>query len=182
MPTLPCPRCNDHLIPRQEGGLSAHLCPTCGGVFIDHRLAEQTDASHVAGALHRLAADAARRAPFGGSLGVNAVPCPLCRRAMEHSVHARVPVPIDVCAAHGAWFDRGELQRVTERIRVSPYRDAGRMIEPPAARAGAVAPPAAAGVVAPPAAAAPDRPPVSAGASQSGALLLLELIGDLLSD
>ena len=188
METLSCPRCNDRMVARVEGGLSAHLCPTCGGVFIDQALARRVDASMVAGALHRLATDAARRAPFGGSLGVNRIACPVCRALMELRQHERIQITVDVCPAHGVWFDRGELQRVTDRIAASPYRTSGQTEAVAQPRPAVLElPPLDPNYVMPtPRHTYPDGDRPSWGsASTSGVsagLSVLEAIGDLLSD
>jgi len=41
--------------------------------------------------------------------------CPDCSHALTRAT--RAGVTLDVCKDHGVWFDRGELQRVAERVR-----------------------------------------------------------------
>src|SRR4029434_7276490 len=46
------------------------------------------------------------------------VPCPECTMLMNRKNFAnRSGVIVDVCTAHGGWFDRGELARVMEFVR-----------------------------------------------------------------
>ncbi len=117
------------MFPRPQSGISAHLCPGCGGVWIDPSLEPLLDAASVAQALRRLATDAARRAPFGGSLGTNAVGCPVCGILMDRHPYPGHEVVVDSCPAHGTWFDGGELQRIIPPVEsppaAGPFRSAG---------------------------------------------------------
>jgi len=94
-----------------------------------------TDVHGVAEAVRRLAEDAARRAPFGGSFGQLAVTCPTCGGAMDRIHHQRSGVVVDVCPSHGSWFDRGEVQRIVELAKSSrgqggPFREAAALVDP----------------------------------------------------
>jgi Zn-finger nucleic acid-binding protein len=42
------------------------------------------------------------------------------------TVETRAPVPVDVCAEHGVWLDRGELERITARARARVRRSSSR--------------------------------------------------------
>jgi Zn-finger nucleic acid-binding protein len=46
------------------------------------------------------------------------VACPLCSTSLEDSVFDGVP--IQVCATHGTWLDKGELLAITEEERWKP--------------------------------------------------------------
>lgn len=69
-------------------------------------LAEILCSAEISGALRE---GARRRAP--SSLGeVRYMPCPLCHASMNRVNFGRVSgVIVDVCKAHGTWFDPGEL-------------------------------------------------------------------------
>ena len=60
---------------------------------------------------------AAPRAPLRGTgtalEPVTYVPCPLCHTSMNRMNFGKLSgVIVDVCRAHGTWFDAGELTRV----------------------------------------------------------------------
>jgi Zn-finger nucleic acid-binding protein len=96
-----CPRCATHtLVPGHE----IHVCTACGGVWLD--------------------AERARRllAPLGADLQQSAAPqtypvaCPMCGHGMYICLTRLAGVEIDVCAPHGVWFDRHELERVSQAV------------------------------------------------------------------
>jgi Zn-finger nucleic acid-binding protein len=95
--TLACPTCKAVLAHNQ----SRLVCQACGGTFV-------ADAE-LAGMLDELSPDdagplARRLAPAAGPVRA----CPRCGEAM--TAHALYGVPVQRCA-HGAWFDRGGLER-----------------------------------------------------------------------
>ena len=46
------------------------------------------------------------------------VPCPVCKNLMTRSQFSRRSgIVIDLCRAHGVWFDRDELRHIIEFIR-----------------------------------------------------------------
>ncbi len=108
----PCPRCEAPL--ESAGGAGgwedARLqeCPRCGGMFV----------------LREALADILCRAELSGPFGqevprvqaldqVKYVRCPLCHRSMNRMNFGKLSgVIVDVCRAHGTWFDAGELTRV----------------------------------------------------------------------
>ena len=46
------------------------------------------------------------------------LPCPICHKLMNRVNFANCSgVIVDVCLAHGTWFDRDELRRIVEFIR-----------------------------------------------------------------
>ena len=113
--SFPCPRCSITLFRGKRPGFELWGCGTCGGVWLDlasaRRLAEALPADAVA-----LASQVARHASRSveGSLAAGA--CPECEREMTHQSIAGAHVVIDVCGAHGAWYDKDELEKIAESI------------------------------------------------------------------
>lgn len=109
----PCPRCRRPL--EAAGGAGGwedariHECPHCGGMFVPR------DA--LADLLCRAEASGPFPDPLRGPVGkledVRYVPCPQCHTQMNRVNFGKVSgVIVDVCRAHGTWFDGGELTRV----------------------------------------------------------------------
>jgi Zn-finger nucleic acid-binding protein len=56
---------------------------------------------------------------------VRYLPCPECHQLMNRINFAHVSnVIVDVCKAHGTWFDRDELRRIVEFIRAGGFDQA----------------------------------------------------------
>lgn len=109
-----CPRCaTPTLVPGHE----VHVCTGCGGVWLDAERARQL--------LAPLGADLQpSAAPWTGSAG-----CPVCGHGMYICLTRLAGVELDVCGPHGAWFDRLELERVSQavaRITGRPVPEAPR--------------------------------------------------------
>lgn len=113
----PCPRCNTPLEASDSGSdatgivqdARVHECPRCGGMFVPRD------------ALAEILCRAELTGPFPEQLlraipaldQVKYVPCPLCHTSMNRVNFGKVSgVIVDVCRAHGTWFDGGELTRV----------------------------------------------------------------------
>jgi len=108
-----CPACAKPLVAAQVGELEVRECRACGGLWLDRAVFEQLGASReTQGAV--LGALPAPTAPPTVSLGaVQYRPCPACQQRMNRVNYAkRSGVVIDVCKAHGLWFDKDELRRV----------------------------------------------------------------------
>ncbi len=114
----PCPRCEQPLHPRLLGDVVIDECRACAGVFLDKLAIErvvtdrrQARAEALLGALRR--ADVAPLAP-----GVRMyVKCPSCKVVMNRRQFATgARVVVDVCRAHGTFFDAGELPRIIEFV------------------------------------------------------------------
>jgi Zn-finger nucleic acid-binding protein len=106
----PCPKCSTALVAFSGTGGVLLDCASCGGQFVEHELlASLLESREVTGlAVERRV----RRAPLG--LGaVRYVPCPECRQLMNRKNFGGASgVVVDVCSAHGTWFDEAELPRV----------------------------------------------------------------------
>jgi Zn-finger nucleic acid-binding protein len=123
----PCPRCAGVALTRRPlADTSVDECARCRGVFVAQTIVE------------RVAKDLTLRAAIsdtfaGGAvvepLGVNALRCPRCKIGMRRQELARdAKVWIDVCGAHGTWFDARELPAMValvarKRQEKPPKRD-----------------------------------------------------------
>jgi Zn-finger nucleic acid-binding protein len=114
-PERSCPRCPTSLHARRVGDIVIDECATCHGIFLDHV------------AVQRVVTDRqqARAEAILGTLPVKEVStgvppssrmyvkCPVCTTVMNRRLFAAGSgVIIDVCRAHGAFFDAGELPRI----------------------------------------------------------------------
>ena len=110
-----CPRCpNGHLRPLTYGSLIVHACETCGGVFADRDVMERVLAGDVA-AFRDLAAEATR-APPRPATSPRDLACPKCQSLMKPVRVERAGCIVDVCAAHGVWFDRWEAHLIADAM------------------------------------------------------------------
>ena len=106
---LGCPRCRGALEERSAGQLRVLACPTCRGLWLAHEAVTQflvvTDAELQAIGM----TDAGTFRPEPAVLVLPRL-CPRCARQMKRERLARAGVTVDVCRAHGMWFDPGELR------------------------------------------------------------------------
>jgi Zn-finger nucleic acid-binding protein len=112
-----CPRCQIGMDTVAVGATQLRECPQCEGIWAD------------ADSLQKICADREQQAAVLGiprSLPVDAnsldnvryVPCPVCSTLMNRVAFAHCSgVVVDVCKAHGTWFDKDELRRIVEFIR-----------------------------------------------------------------
>ena len=104
----PCPRCAGVALTRRPlADTSVDECPRCRGVFVAPKVVERIakDLS-----LRAAISDTFASGPVVEPLGVNALRCPRCGIGMRRQELARdAKVYIDVCGAHGTWFDAREL-------------------------------------------------------------------------
>ena len=110
---LRCPRCREDMQALRLGATSVHECAACGGLWLHpESLQKLSDGREErAGIVSALA----ERVPTAAAPPdiVRYVPCPVCGRLMNRKNFAQSSgVVLDVCAKHGVWLDRGELERV----------------------------------------------------------------------
>jgi Zn-finger nucleic acid-binding protein len=125
-PTMQCPCCNLPLEPEALGGEILDRCGQCGGEYVDSK------------ALRRLLAALSISSPSRGSAYARPSPfsdpvryrkCPACGELMlRKNFRESSGVVVDVCAAHGVWFDRGELAKVIEFASTGALAEADRRI------------------------------------------------------
>jgi Zn-finger nucleic acid-binding protein len=106
---LNCPRCEAHLFQVQAEELAGDGCARCGGIWLKgvksvDALAPRVPAAKALGQLvsERCAGDPTIRLQ-------DRIACPECGARLTRMLAGDVDV--DVCAAHGIWFDRNELPR-----------------------------------------------------------------------
>jgi Zn-finger nucleic acid-binding protein len=98
------------------GATRMQECPKCEGLWVD------------AATLQQICAERERQTPVlqrgePGTSGaveqkIQYLPCPVCGTLMNRVNFAHYSnVIVDVCKAHGTWFDQDELRRTIEFIR-----------------------------------------------------------------
>lgn len=114
-----CPRCSGALEPVRIGPTLLRECAGCGGAWLDNptflALCEARDRQAEILARHFTP----RYTVAGGmaDLPVTYLHCPVCRALMSRLNFAfRSGVLVDVCRAHGTWFDAGDLHRVVQFV------------------------------------------------------------------
>jgi Zn-finger nucleic acid-binding protein len=115
----PCPRCNVPLAIRQLGDLQLDDCPKCGGTFVDrHALETLVGEKRAARADSVLGAyDTGGDAPLPQPAGAFYIKCPDCGQTMNRRTFATgARVIVDICRAHGTWFDQHELPRIIKFV------------------------------------------------------------------
>lgn len=109
----PCPACANPLAAGQIGGLDTQTCLACGGLWMDRGMFEQLGASRERQGTVLGALPAPLIPPVAALEPVQYRPCPACGARMNRVNYARRSgVVLDVCKAHGLWFDRDELRRL----------------------------------------------------------------------
>lgn len=112
--SLVCPRCSTPLTSHETPSGRLQGCLACGGIFVDRDVrarvissldAAVADASDLAAAHARWSPDLAAR-----------IACPTCRAPMQVTRVGAGNFDLDVCDAHGAWFDRHELRRFLDAL------------------------------------------------------------------
>jgi Zn-finger nucleic acid-binding protein len=102
-----CPRCGGKLAAREYAEMSVDECDGCGGLFLAPTMVEQLVAARDATTGLRLALP--MRA-ISRETSVRYLNCPVCAKMMNRQQFGRVSgIVVDMCKAHGIWFDGGEL-------------------------------------------------------------------------
>jgi Zn-finger nucleic acid-binding protein len=107
-----CPCCKLQLEPFSVYQEIVAQCGGCGGQFASHETLSQLLA-----ALASIDGERGRgySRPSPLSDPVRYRKCPACREIMQRKNFTESSgVVIDVCPAHGSWFDRGELMRICQ--------------------------------------------------------------------
>jgi Zn-finger nucleic acid-binding protein len=110
---LMCPRCALALRDVRSDESVLHGCTSCGGVWLDRAVVERLsrardpDLERAAGRILGL-----MRPPPG--LRDPLICCPVCAAPLRRTEIANSVSQIDVCDAHGTWFDRNEVVTFAE--------------------------------------------------------------------
>lgn len=112
----PCPRCRLPLSAARAATRHVHGCVHCGGVWLDPDLARQV-AHALEPELHTMAEIAARHAQAIVDAAQPAH-CPECHVPLHRFQVTRARIELDACGAHGTWFDRGELGKVSRELAI----------------------------------------------------------------
>lgn len=143
---LPCPACgaSRHLVSRRLGAepVAVAECEVCAGMWVDTGTFQVLAARARLGQLDPAVA-AAPPARAGAATAVNERrpasdrpggagrlyrPCAVCGALMNRQNYGRKSgVILDICRAHGIWFDDGELAQVLAWIRDGGEQRAGQL-------------------------------------------------------
>jgi len=123
-----CPRCRSHnyeapLFHRAAGGVGLNGCGACGGVFLAPACARKLSEALPDEAI-RLSSSAGSAARYHADTSPK-LHCPVCAKEMQRIKAARAGVDLDVCALHGTFYDREEIEKVAAAIRGSGWHGAG---------------------------------------------------------
>ena len=114
-PSSSCPRCGAPMENRPGVTVS---CPACYGVFVAREDVASVVQSLEAGSVAVELGNAYRAAPVldsarAADTEVRYLRCPICAKPMNRKrLIKRLDLTADICAAHGMWFDGGELHRI----------------------------------------------------------------------
>ena len=141
--SLTCPACGDgHSMTSRDfgvAGLSILECPTCAGLWLDHEafrhLVERAAASPATSKVHAMAAakkslaTPVARAQWSQG-GQFYRPCLECGQLMQRrNYDEKSGVIVDICGAHGVWFDADELAAILRWIRSGGSRVSRERVE-----------------------------------------------------
>lgn len=109
-----CPRCGARLQAREYAELSVDECDRCGGLFLAPAMLDRLVAERERPTGLRLALP--KRA-VSREASVRYIRCPVCAKTMNRQAFGRVSgIVLDVCKAHGLWFDAGEAAEVVRFV------------------------------------------------------------------
>ncbi len=112
-----CPRCESELSSRTVDDVMLVDCATCGGLWMPPDVFEQLAARAVKERLPERLTGPVRQV-LKLDPEVHYRPCPVCKLPMTRRNYAgRSGVILDVCARHGVWLDRDELEHILDYIR-----------------------------------------------------------------
>jgi len=120
-----CPRCESHPPMRVEvvAGNPLERCPECEGLWIGRETVERIykdreKAPTVQAMTKSSKQDVASTGSPMAAFGQGYIKCPDCGKMMNRQNFGRFSgVIIDICKAHGSWFDADELRRILEFIQ-----------------------------------------------------------------
>ena len=118
---MSCPRCAAGMyVGKTPAGGDMWGCGQCGGVWLDNATAQHVVDS-VCEATLGMARSAAEAAAVPSRPAAQGLKCPACGQNMKATKVQAAWLDIDVCDAHGTWYDHGELEKVARATK----RDVG---------------------------------------------------------
>ena len=134
---MDCPVCREPLIVAEREGIELDVCPWCHGLWFD--AGELALLSEKLGRSLRVSEGSLERA----ETSEKPLECPRCDRAMDKVTLGTSPrMILDRCAAHGLWFDQGELGALVRQLVPMPGSPAQAVVAFMGETIGAAVPPA----------------------------------------
>jgi Zn-finger nucleic acid-binding protein len=124
---LACPRCEGvALVRRGLGHVHLDECPRCTGVFVATEVLDTiVEDLGLYGEVRSAYPPGPIREPKGGRVYLQ---CPRCKDVMNRRLFApSAKVIVDVCRAHGTWFDARELPAVVAFVEGGGLDEARRL-------------------------------------------------------
>ena len=116
---LTCVKCTSVLDKARVGDVEVDLCPSCGGLWLDHGEIERIGRGKQEDMEHLRKALTGSSAPDPASETTNS--CPACPGQLKEVVLG--PVHVDYCTkCHGVFLDKGELDAAVLAVRGSTLR------------------------------------------------------------
>jgi Zn-finger nucleic acid-binding protein len=114
-----CVKCESVLDKARVSDVEVDLCPSCGGLWLDHGEIERLGRGAPA-ELDRLRA-ALTGSPTPSAASETTTSCPACPGALKEVVLG--PVHVDYCAkCHGVFLDKGELDQAVAAVNGTTMR------------------------------------------------------------
>lgn len=133
MSTVRCPRC-DARPPLDEltrAGIGLHACGVCGGNFVERAVLDGITRDAARGRALREALYGEPAAVTADAGRVRYLPCASCGELMARkSFGGTSGIIVDVCRAHGTWFDATELASVLAFVAKHPPPTAAKPAPP----------------------------------------------------
>ena len=114
----PCARCELPMTPREVGDVVIDECTGCGGLFLDREAVQRVLDDHGRATLLLDTLPRTEHHPLPKPGAKMYIKCPMCSVLMNRKLFASgAGVVIDVCKAHGTFFDAGELPAILEFVK-----------------------------------------------------------------
>lgn len=116
---LVCVKCESVLDKTRVGDVEVDLCPSCGGLWLDHGEIERIGRGNTQDLAQLRAALTGSAQPAPASETQSS--CPACSGKLKEVVVG--PVHVDYCTeCHGVFLDRGELDQAVQAVRGSTLK------------------------------------------------------------
>ena len=116
---LTCVKCTSVLDKSRVGDIEVDLCPSCGGLWLDHGEIERIGRGQTA-EVEKLR-QALTGSPKPDPASDTTTSCPACPGTLKEVVLG--PVHVDYCTkCHGVFLDKGELDQAVSAVKGSTLR------------------------------------------------------------